>query len=55
MHMNEEDTFWTMISILNSFDHDKYILQGMPKLWESFYVLMKLMNQKCHKLFEHFV
>lgn len=55
MYMDEEDAFWTMISILNKFGHEKFFMKGMLGLWQSFYILMKLIKDQLPKLFEHFI
>lgn len=53
MYMNEEDAFWTMVSILTKYDQAKYFLPSMPGLWETFYVLQNLMQDKLPRMNEH--
>ena len=55
MYMNEEDAFWTMISILTKYNHKKYFLPSMPGLWESFYVMQSFIRDKLPKLHQHLV
>lgn len=53
MYMSEEDAFWTMVSILEKYDHTKFFLPSMPGLWETFYVFQKLVQEKLPKLHAH--
>lgn len=55
MYMNEEDTFWTLISILTKFEHKKYFLPNMPGLWETFYVFQRFIQTKMPKLHKHLI
>uniref|UniRef100_A0A7S3NEY2 Rab-GAP TBC domain-containing protein n=1 Tax=Euplotes harpa TaxID=151035 RepID=A0A7S3NEY2_9SPIT len=52
MYMDEEDAFWTMISILSKFGLKKYYLPSMPGLLEAFYVLQQLIKDKLPKVHE---
>ena len=51
MYMNEEDAFWTMISILSKYGLKKCYLPAMPGLFELFYVLISLIRDKLPKTF----
>jgi len=53
IYMNEEDAFWTMVSILERSKHSKYFDKGMPGLWQSFYVFQKLLRDKAPKVHKH--
>jgi len=53
MYMNEEDAFWTMVSIMSKYDQKKYYVQSMGGVWESFYILQKFIELKMPKLHQH--
>ncbi|CAI2366573.1 unnamed protein product [Moneuplotes crassus] len=53
MYMNEENSFWTMLSLLIKYNHKKYFLPGLPGLFESFYIFMKLMKKVLPKSYKH--
>ena len=55
MYMDEEDAFWTMLAILNKFDHKKYYLTGLPGLFEAFYILQRFIKEKMPKLHKHMI
>ena len=52
MYMNEEDAFWTIISILSKYGLKKFYLPSMPGLFEAFYVLISFVRDKLPKTFK---
>lgn len=56
MYMDEENAFWSMVSILRQkrLNHIRFFLPGMPGLWESFYIFLRLLEQVVPKVSKHF-
>ena len=49
-YMDEEETFWALVSIFENYNMKRYFLPKMPGLGVSFYVLLRLMKEHVPKV-----
>ena len=54
-YMDEEETFWAVVSLFNNYNLKRYFLPKMPGLNVSFYVLLRLMKENVPKVHARFM
>lgn len=55
MYMEEEDAFWVLVQLTNSYGMDAVWKPGLPGLQKSFFILDRLLHAHVPKLHAHMV